>query len=139
MYAATATISVAIEKLKKFPGGVEEPLLIEAQSELEIALNLLEYRWKIWNSIFWKRSNAASKRSVRAKLDGLAFDALTGVINAGKLLNRYVGMVGILAENALLWSEIIHCLHNAYRWISSDYYYDCLCKQLKLSITLEST
>jgi hypothetical protein len=139
MYAATATICVAIEKLKQFPGSMDDPLLIEAQSELVIARTLLESRWKIWNSIYWRRSNAATKRSIRAKLEGLAFDALTGVTNAGRLLNRYVDIVGILDENALLWSEIIHCLHNAYRWISSDYYYDCLCKQLKLSISLEST
>ena len=138
MYAATATISVAIEKLKKFPGGVEEPLLIEARSNLVIARNLLENRWQIWNSIYWRRSNAASKRSVRARLEGLAFDALAGVTNAGRLLNRYIGMVGILDENAPLWSEIIHCLHNAYRWISDSYYYDCLCKQLNLSIAIGS-
>jgi hypothetical protein len=138
MYAATATISVAIEKLKQFPDSVEDPLLIDALSELTVARNLLESRWNIWNSIFWKRSNAATKRSVRAKLEGLAFDALTGVIKAGKLLNRYVDTVGILDENASLWSEIISCLHNAYRWISRDCYYDCLCKQLKLSIALGS-
>jgi hypothetical protein len=139
MYAATATICVAIEKLDRFPGSIDSTLLIEARSELEIARNLLESRWQIWNSIYWRRSNAATKRSVRAKLDGLAFDALARVTNAGKLLNRYVDTVGILDENAPLWSEIIHCLHNAYRWISTDYHYDCFCKQLKLSISLEST
>jgi hypothetical protein len=138
MYAATASICVAIEKLKQFPGNMDAPLLIEARSELIIARTLLESRWNIWNSIFWKRSNAATKRSVRAKLEGLAFDALAGVTNAGKLLNRYVDTVGILDKNASLWSEIIHCLHNAYRWISESYYYDCLCKQLKLSIAIES-
>ena len=138
MYAATATICVAIDKLKQFPASLDEPLLIEARSELIIARNLLESRWQIWNSIYWQRSNAATKRSVRAKLEGLAFDALAGVANAGKLLNRYVDTVGILDENARLWSEIIHSLHNAYRWISTEYYYDCLCKQLKLSIALES-
>jgi hypothetical protein len=138
MYAATASICVAIEKLKQFPGSMDYTLLIEARSELITSRNLLESRWQIWNSIYWKRSNAATKRSIRAKLEGLAFDALTGVINAGKLLNRYVDIIGILDENASLWSEIIHCLHNAYRWISIDYYYDCLGKQLKLSIALQS-
>lgn len=138
MYAATATICVAIKKLNQFPGSVEDPLLIEAQSELIIARNLLERRWTTCNSIYWRRSNAATKCSVRAKLEGLAFDALARVTNAGKLLNRYVDTVGILDKNASLWSEIIHCLHNAYRWISESYYYDCLCKQLKLSIAIES-
>ena len=138
MYAATATICVAIEKLDRFPGSMDSTLLIEARSELEIARNLLESRWQIWNSIYWRSSNAATKRSVKAKLEGLAFDALTGVTNAGRLLNRYVDTIGILGENAPLWSEIIHCLHNAYRWISESYYYDCLCKQLKLSIAIES-
>jgi hypothetical protein len=138
MYAATATICVAIDKLKQFPGNMESMLLIEARSELEIARNLLESRWQIWNSIYWRRSNAATKRSVRARLVGLAFDALAGVTNAGKLLSRYIDTVGVLDENVPLWSEIIHCLHNAYRWISTDYYYDCFCKQLTLPIALDS-
>jgi hypothetical protein len=138
MYAATASICVAIEKLEQFPGSMDEPLLIEARSELITARSLLESRWEIWNSIFWKRSNAATKRSITAKLEGLAFDALTGVINTGKFLNRYVDTVGILDENTPLWIEIIHCLSNAYRWISRDYFSDCLGKQLKLSIALES-
>ena len=137
MYAATATICVVIEKLKQFPGGMKEPLLTEARSELTIARNLLESRWQTWNSIYWKLSNAAVCRSVRAKLEGLAFDALTGVIHARKLLNQYVDTIGILDENVSIWSEIIHCLHNAYRWIYESCYYDCLCKQLKLSIILE--
>jgi hypothetical protein len=136
MYAATATISVAIEKLKQFPGGMTEPLLIEARSELVISRNLFESRWNIWNSIRWNKSNAATKRSVNAKLEGLAFDALIGVINAGRLLNQYIDTISILDENTLLWSEIINNLHNAYRWISRDYYYDCLGKQLKLSILI---
>lgn len=134
MYAATATISVAIEKLKRFPGGMKEPLLVEARSELVISRNLFESRWNIWNSIRWNKSNAATQRSVNARLEGLAFDALIGVINAGNLLNQYVDTVGILVENTLLWSEIINDLHNACRWISRDYYYDCLGKQLKLPI-----
>jgi hypothetical protein len=136
MYAATATISVAIEKLKRFPGGMKEPLLVEARSELVISRNLFESRWNIWNSIRWNKSNAATQRSVNARLEGLAFDALIGVINAGKLLNRYVDTVGILADNTLIWSEIINNLQNAYRWISRDYYYDCLGKQLKLPILI---
>ena len=136
MYASTATICVAIEKLKQFPGSTKDLSLIEAQSELVIARNLLESRWKIWNSIFWKRSNAVIKRSIRAKLEGLVFDALTGVINAGKLLNRYVNLVGVLGENASLWSEIIGSLHSAYRWLYKDYHFDCFCKQLKLPISI---
>jgi hypothetical protein len=136
MYAATATISVAIEKLKRFPGGMTEPLLIEARSELVISRNLFESRWNIWNSIRWNKSNAATQRSVNARLEGLAFDALIGVINAGNLLNQYVDSVGILVENTGLWIDIIQSLHNASRWITRDYYYDCLGKQLKLPILI---
>ncbi len=139
MYASTAAICVAIDKLILFSDSQENPLLIDAQSELITARNILENRWNIWNSIFWNGSNAATKRSIRAKLERLAFDALTGVINAGELLNQYSDRFGILDENASLWSETIGCLHNAYRWISETYYYDCFHKQLKLPVVLEST
>ncbi len=139
MYASTAAICVAIDKLSRFPRNQEDPLLIDARSELITAQNLLESRWKIWNSIFWKRSNSAIKRSTRARLEGLAFDALTGVINAGELLNRHLEQFSIVDENALLWSEIIGSLHNAYRWLLESYCDDCLYKQLKLPIVLESS
>lgn len=136
MYASTAAIKAAVEKLKMFPGNRENQLLIQARSELTIAANILENRWGIWNSIFWKTSNAATKRTVRAKLEGLAFDALTSVINAGKLLNRYVDELSIADENSYLWCEIIRCLHNAVRWISETYGCTSSCKQLKLPLAI---
>jgi hypothetical protein len=46
MYAATATICVAIDKLNQFTGNMDSTLLFEARSELEIARNLLENRWQ---------------------------------------------------------------------------------------------
>jgi L-rhamnose isomerase len=136
MYASTAAIKSAVEKLGRFPGNRENRLLIQAKSDLMIAHNLMEARWKIWNSIFWNRSNAATKYSVNAQLKGLTFDAQTSLITAGKLLNLYVDRYGISDSNKYLWCEIIRCLHSANRWMLRDYYHDSQCKQLKLPLLI---
>jgi hypothetical protein len=134
MYAATANLWVARDKLMSFP--IEHELLIQAELELTIAYDLMESRWKIWNSIFWKRSNAATQRSVRNQLEGLTFDARTSLLNAGKLCNQYFNLYGIADDNKELWVVIIHNLHRANNLIIKDYYYDSSFKQLKLELQI---
>jgi hypothetical protein len=136
MYAATAGIGAGLQKLEKFPGYQHERVLILAGLELKIAYNLLETRWKIWNSIFWNGSNAATKRSVNAKLESITFDAQTALIKAGILLNRYYDEYGILPKDKYLWSEIISCLNSSDRWIKEEFYFDSRSKQLKLPLTI---
>ncbi len=134
MYAATANLWVARDKLRSFP--IEHELLIQAELELTIAYDLMESRWKIWNSIFWKRSNAATQRSVRNQLEGLTFDARTSLLNAGKLCNRYFDVHGVSDDNQELWVAIIHNLHRANNLIIEDYYHDSSFKQLKLELQI---
>lgn len=134
MYAATANLWVARDKLRSFP--IEHELLIQAELELTIAYDLMESRWKIWNSIFWKRSNAATQQSVRNQLEGLTFDARTSLLNAGKLCNQYLNLYGIADDNQELWVAIIHNLHRANSLIIEDYYHDSSFKQLKLELQI---
>lgn len=142
MYAATANLWVARDKLRSFPiaqarcKAVEYELLKQAELELTIAYDLMESRWKIWNSIFWKRSNADTQRSVKNQLEGLTFDARTSLLNAGKLCNRYFDLHEISDDNQEIWVAIIHNLHRANSLIIEDYYHDSSFKQLKLELQI---
>ncbi|WP_309729871.1 hypothetical protein [Chamaesiphon sp. OTE_75_metabat_556] len=134
MYPATAGVGSSLQSLERFPDYQQEQLLILAGLELTIAYRLLEARWKIANSIFWKRSNAATKHSVRAKLDGIAFDANSSIIKAGKLLNRYYDLHGIDERDREAWSQVIRSLTNGHRWLNEEFGIDCTAKQLKIDL-----
>lgn len=134
MYSATAGVGSSLQRLERFPDYQNNQLLILAGLEMTIAYNLLEARWKIWHSIWWKRSNSAAKIAVRAKLEGIAFDANTSIINAGRLLNEYYDRHGIDDLNRDAWIEIIRSLTSANRWLKQDFSIDCAAKQLKLDL-----
>ena len=137
MYKATAAYGSAIQQLKRFPDSQKSELLIHAGLELTIAYNLMRARWEITNSIFWKTSNAATKRSVRLKVEGMTFDAVSSLLKAGELLNRYFDRYGIPPQSQRLWQETILCLHHAQRWTREDFYLDSTSKQLKLDLKLQ--
>jgi hypothetical protein len=137
MYKATAAYGSAIQQLKRLPDRHNSELLIHAGLELTIAYNLMRARWEITNSIFWKTSNAATKRSVRAKVEGMTFDAVSSLLKAGELLNRYFERYGIPTQSQRLWQETILCLHHAQRWTREDFYLDSTSKQLKLDLKLQ--
>lgn len=136
MYRVTAAYGSAIQQLKRLLDCHNSELLIHAGLELTIAYNLMRARWEIINSIFWKTSNAATKRSVSAKVEGMTFDATSSLIKAGDLLNRYFDCYGIPPQSQRLWQETILCLHHAQRWTREDFYLYSTSKQLKLDIKL---
>jgi hypothetical protein len=134
MYPATAGVGSSLQRLERFPDYQHNQLLILAGLEMTIAYSLLEARWKIANSIFWKRSNSATKFSVRAKLEGIAYDANTSIVNAGKLLNEYYDRHGIDDLDREAWSQVIRSLTNGHRWLNEEFGIDCTSKQLKIDL-----
>ena len=68
MYSSTAGIGSSLQYLKKFPEYQNNQLLILAGLEMTIAYELLEARRRIWCSIFWKRSNSATKFVINKKM-----------------------------------------------------------------------
>jgi hypothetical protein len=134
MYSSTAGVGSSLQHLKKFPEYQNNQLLILAGLELTIAYELLEARRRIWCSIFWKRSNSATKFAVNAKMEGIAFDAGTSIINAGKFLNEYYDLHGISDRDRDAWIEIICSLTSANRWLNEQFGIDCTAKQLKIDL-----
>jgi hypothetical protein len=132
MYPAAAGVGSSLQKLKHFPNYQREELLILAGLEMTIAYELLEARRRIWSSIFWQNSNAATKFAVNKKMEGIAFDAGTSIINAGKLLDQYYDQNKIQEADRAAWSEIIMSLISADRWLKEQFGNDANCKQLKI-------
>jgi hypothetical protein len=134
MYPAAAGVGSSLQRLERFPDYQHNQLLILAGLEMTIAYSLLEVRWKIANSIFWKRSNSATKFSVRAKLESIAYDANTSIVNAGRLLNVYYEQHGIDDRDREAWSQVIRSLTNGHRWLNEEFGIDCTAKQLKIAL-----
>lgn len=135
MYPAAAGVGSSLQQLQRFPDyQQQDQLLILAGLELTIAYSLLEARWKIATSIFWKRSNAVTKYSVKAKLDGIVFDANSSIMKAGELLNQYYDLHGIEERDREAWGRIIQSLINAHRWLDKEFASDCNLKQLKIDL-----
>ncbi len=134
MYPAAAGVGSSLQYLRKFPEYQNNQLLILAGLEMTIAYELLEARRRIWCSIFWKRSNSATKFAINKKMEGIAFDAGTSIINAGKLLNQYYDRYGIDELDREDWSQIIMSLVCADRWLKEQFGDDCAVKQLTIDL-----
>jgi hypothetical protein len=134
MYPATAGVGSSLQSLERFPDYQNNQLLIQAGLELTIAYSLLEARHRIWHSIFWRHSNAATKFAVNKKMEGISFDAGTSIANAGKLLNEYYDRHGIDDLDREAWSQVIRSLTNGHRWLNEEFGIDCTSKQLKIAL-----
>ncbi len=134
MYRTTAAIGSSIQNLKRFPNLKRSELLCSALLELTVAYEILNTRWRIENSIFWNTSRASTRLSIRKKIEGMNFDAVSSLRAAAKLLDEYYDDYNISEQDKYLWSEIIKSLISADRWIKDDYFYEVEGKQLSLPI-----
>lgn len=73
--------------LDKIPSNHE--LLISMKLELTLFVSYAEAYHKVSDSIWWNSSNNATKKRVKAKLNKLAFDAMTSFVDAANLFNEY--------------------------------------------------
>ncbi len=67
-------------------------------------------------------------------MEGIAFDAGTSIVNAGKLLSQYYDQHGIDDLNREAWSQMIVSLISADRWLKEQFGDDCNSKQLKIDV-----
>lgn len=73
--------------LEKIPSNHE--LLISMKLELTLFVSYADAYHKVSDSIWWNSSNTATKNRVKAKLNRLAFDAVTSFVDAANLFNEY--------------------------------------------------
>ena len=139
MYAAAAGIGSARQKLYDLSCYRENSILITVDLELKQAYALLETRYKIWHSIYWRRSNVALKRQTNERMYGLVFDAKTSLVNARKTLaefERSPDYPTFSPKQQYCWDCAIVSLQSAQRWLEEEFGSQVDRKQLKLAIDI---
>jgi hypothetical protein len=139
MYSTAAGIGSARQKLQALSYYQENPILLAADVELKKAYYLLEMRYQIWHSIYWKRSSSALKRQTNIKMYGLVFDAKTSLVNARKTLaefERSPDYPTFSPKQQYCWDCAIVSLESAQRWLEEEFGSQVDRKQLKLAIDI---
>jgi hypothetical protein len=126
---------VAAKEIKLLKQNQTNELLAIAHRELVVASELMDRRYKLWNSIRWNRSRVAVKREIRAKMSRVTFDAKTAYLIAKSAFDEFMSEVQIsetVEVNRLL--KIHTCLYSVGEWFVK---YSADRHQLRLEILLE--
>ena len=126
---------VAAKEIKLLKENQTNELLAISHRELVVGSELMDRRYKLWNSIRWNRSKVAIKREIRSKMSKVTFDAKTAYIAAKSAFNEFMSEVQIsetVEVNRLL--KIHTCLYSVGEWFIK---YSADRHQLRLEILLE--
>ncbi len=126
---------VAAKEIKLLKENQTNELLAIAHRELVVGSELMDRRYKLWNSIRWNRSRVAIKREIRSKMSRVTFDAKTAYLTAKSAFDEFMSEVQIsetVEVNKLL--KIHTCLYSVGEWFVK---YSADRHQLRLEILLE--
>lgn len=112
--------------LEDFPT-CNHPDLIQARFHLESAIELADKYHKTWHSIIWIKSKAGRKKSVRHKLNAIAYDVYTELIMTAIYINKYT-----IGHD--IPSSVIESLNMAYQSIHQHHGEEIDSKQLTLTM-----
>lgn len=134
-YDCGAGMFVAAKEIKLLKENQANELLAIAHRELIIGSELMDRRYKLWNSIWWNRSRVGVKRDIESKMSRVTFDAKTAYLTAKLAFDEFMSEVQIsetVEVNRLL--KIHTCLYSVGEWFIK---YSADCHQLRLEILLE--
>jgi hypothetical protein len=134
-YDCGAGMFVAAKEIKLLKENQTNELLAIAHRELVVGSELMDRRYKLWNSIRWNRSRVAIKREIRSKMSRITFDAKTAYLTAKSAFDEFMSEVQIsetVEVNKLL--KIHTCLYSVGEWFVK---YSADRHQLRLEILLE--
>jgi hypothetical protein len=134
-YDCGAGMVVAAKQIKLLKENQTNELLAIAHRELVIGSELMDRRYKLWNSIWWNRSKVGVKRDIESKMSRVTFDAKTSYLTAKAAFNEFMSEVQIsetVEVNRLL--EIHICLYSVGEWFIK---YSADRHQLRLEMLLE--
>ncbi len=126
---------VAAKEIKLLKENQGNELLMIAHRELIIGSELMDRRYKLWNSIWWNRSKVGVKRDIESKMSRVTFDAKTTYFTAKLAFDEFMSEVQIseiVEVNRLL--KIHTCLYSVGGWFIK---YSADRHQLRLEILLE--
>ncbi|WP_373539012.1 hypothetical protein [Chamaesiphon sp.] len=134
-YDCGAGMLVAAKEIKLLKENQTNELLAIAHKELKIGSELMDRRYRLWNSIRWNRSRVGVKRDIASKMSRVTFDAKTAYLTAKVAFDEFMSEVQIsqtVEVNRLL--KIHTCLYSVGEWFVK---YSADRHQLRLEILLE--
>jgi hypothetical protein len=126
---------VAAKEIKLLKQNQTNELLAIAHRELVVGSELMDRRYRLWNSIRWNRSKVGVKRDIESKMSNVTFDAKTAYMTAKSAFYEFMSEVQIsetVEVNRLL--KIHTCLYSVGEWFVK---YSADRHQLRLEILLE--
>jgi hypothetical protein len=134
-YDCGAGMFVAAKEIKLLKENQTNELLAIAHRELVVGSELMDRRYKLWNSIRWNRSKVGVKRDIESKMSKVTFDAKTAYMATKSAFDEFMSEVQIsetVEVNRLL--KIHTCLYSVGEWFVK---YSADRHQLRLEILLE--
>jgi hypothetical protein len=135
-YDCRAGMLVAAKEIDLLKENQANELLTIAHRELVVGAELMDRRYKLWNSIRWNKSRVAIKREIRSKMSRVSFDAKTAYLTAKPAFDEFMSEVQISKTSEVNRLLKIHtCLYSVGEWFIK---YSADRHQLRLEILLDS-
>lgn len=126
MVITNAVLTVANNHIK-----VEHELLADIKLHLTVAIALSKAYIEIENSIYWNDASTATKKRVREKLNRLAFDIKTSVLDAMKAHDSYCDLMGD-SPCPKWFGKITYGIGEGLKMLDKEHKDEVDCVQLKL-------
>lgn len=130
MYTSYCSLCCALEDLKKIES--DSLLITDARKHLSLAVFYAEEYHKTWNSIYWAKAKSTTKRRIKERLNHLAFDAFSALLDASEYINSYVESVQGKHAPPPWWNEMIISLTLAHDGMLREHRREISSKQLNL-------
>lgn len=128
MICSWASMSTALSKLQS----INHPHLSNAAFHLTLAVSYADTYSKVWHSIYWNDADAATKKRVSEKLNNLAYDAFSSLLDAAEYINKYVEETKDKEEPPGWWVDMTISLSLAYDAFNEEHRREISSRQLKL-------
>lgn len=121
-------MSTALDKLKT----INHPHIKSAALHLTLAITYANAYKEVENSIYWNGSDNSTKKRVREKLNNLAYDAFSSLLDAADYINKYVEEIRDKEEPPVWWTDMTISLTLAHDRFKEEHRREIGARQLKL-------
>lgn len=128
MICSWASMSTALSKLQT----INHPHISSAALHLTLAVTYADAYSKVWHSIYWNDADAVTKRRVSEKLNNLAYDAFSSLLDAAECINKYVEEMKGKEEPPEWWVDMTISLTLAYDAFNEEHRWEISSRQVTL-------
>jgi len=129
MQAAYCSLYCALELIPS-----TDSILVDARFHLLECISLSKEYSRLWNSIYWNGSRACVKRNMKQRLNHVAFDAYSSLLECGKCLDKYQAQYILLHGNhpPVWWNRMMFQLNRGAELMHREHREQIYKRQLNL-------